>query len=39
VAQPLSVFGTVFTIYLGIGLPCPIDKSLTLGVFPETRVA
>ncbi|NBQ20767.1 MAG: cytochrome b6-f complex subunit IV, partial [Synechococcaceae bacterium WB6_3B_236] len=27
------LFGTVFTIYLGIGACLPIDKSLTLGLF------
>ena len=27
------LFGTAFTIYLGIGAALPIDKSLTLGLF------
>jgi cytochrome b6-f complex subunit 4 len=27
------LFGTVTTIYLGIGAALPIDKSLTLGLF------
>jgi cytochrome b6-f complex subunit 4 len=27
------LFGTLLTIYLGIGACLPIDKSLTLGLF------
>ena len=33
VAMVVFLFGTVFTIYLGIGACLPIDKSLTLGLF------
>jgi cytochrome b6-f complex subunit 4 len=33
VATAVFLFGTVFTIYLGIGATLPIDKSLTLGLF------
>jgi cytochrome b6-f complex subunit 4 len=33
VAMGAFLFGTVFTIYLGIGACIPIDKSLTLGLF------
>lgn len=33
VAMAAFLFGTVFTIYLGIGAALPIDKSLTLGLF------
>ena len=32
-AMAVFLFGTVFTIYLGIGAVLPIDKSLTLGLF------
>jgi cytochrome b6-f complex subunit 4 len=32
-ATALFLFGTLFTIYLGIGATLPIDKSLTLGLF------
>jgi cytochrome b6-f complex subunit 4 len=27
------LFGTAFTLWLGIGSTMPIDKSLTLGLF------
>ena len=33
IAMMFFLFGTVFTIYLGIGACLPIDKSLTLGLF------
>ncbi|MGQ9865937.1 MAG: cytochrome b6-f complex subunit IV [Pseudanabaenaceae cyanobacterium] len=33
VAMAVFLFGTLFTIYLGIGATLPIDKSLTLGLF------
>jgi cytochrome b6-f complex subunit 4 len=33
VATAVFLFGTVFTLYLGIGATLPIDKSLTLGLF------
>ena len=33
IAMSLFLFGTFFTIYLGIGACLPIDKSLTLGLF------
>ena len=33
IATIVFLFGTVFTIYLGIGACFPIDKSLTLGLF------
>ncbi|MBD1920458.1 cytochrome b6-f complex subunit IV [Microcoleus sp. FACHB-831] len=33
VATTLFLFGTLFTIWLGIGATFPIDKSLTLGLF------
>lgn len=33
VAMAVFLFGTAFTIYLGIGATLPIDKSLTLGLF------
>ena len=33
VAMSVFLFGTFFTIYLGIGACLPIDKSLTLGLF------
>jgi cytochrome b6-f complex subunit 4 len=33
VAMAVFLFGTAFTIYLGIGAALPIDKSLTLGLF------
>ena len=33
VAMSIFLFGTVLTIYLGIGACLPIDKSLTLGLF------
>ncbi|MEM1367674.1 MAG: cytochrome b6-f complex subunit IV [Cyanobacteria bacterium P01_H01_bin.15] len=33
VATAVFLFGTVVTIYLGIGATLPIDKSLTLGLF------
>ncbi|HGY5532554.1 MAG: cytochrome b6-f complex subunit IV [Prochlorococcus sp.] len=33
VAMAFFLFGTVMTIYLGIGACLPIDKSLTLGLF------
>jgi cytochrome b6-f complex subunit 4 len=29
----LFLFGTMLTMYLGIGACLPIDKSLTLGLF------
>jgi cytochrome b6-f complex subunit 4 len=32
-ATTVFLFGTLFTIYLGIGACLPIDKSLTLGLF------
>jgi cytochrome b6-f complex subunit 4 len=32
-AMAVFLFGTLFTIYLGIGATLPIDKSLTLGLF------
>jgi cytochrome b6-f complex subunit 4 len=32
-ATAVFLFGTLFTIYLGIGATLPIDKSLTLGLF------
>jgi cytochrome b6-f complex subunit 4 len=32
-ATAVFLFGTVVTIYLGIGATMPIDKSLTLGLF------
>ena len=32
-AMAFFLFGTVFTIYLGIGACFPIDKSLSLGLF------
>ncbi len=32
-AMSLFLFGTVLTMYLGIGACLPIDKSLTLGLF------
>ncbi len=32
-AMAVFLFGTLFTIYLGIGAVLPIDKSLTLGLF------
>lgn len=32
-ATAVFLFGTLFTIYLGIGAALPIDKSLTLGLF------
>ncbi len=32
-ATSVFLFGTLFTIYLGIGACLPIDKSLTLGLF------
>ena len=32
-AMAFFLFGTVFTIYLGIGACLPIDKSLSLGLF------
>jgi cytochrome b6-f complex subunit 4 len=32
VATAIFLFGTLFTIYLGIGATLPIDKSLTLGL-------
>ncbi len=33
VAMGFFMFGTILTIYLGIGACLPIDKSLTLGLF------
>ena len=33
IAMAFFLFGTVITIYLGIGACLPIDKSLTLGLF------
>ena len=33
ISTSLFLFGTLFTIYLGIGACLPIDKSLTLGLF------
>lgn len=33
VAMAVFLFGTVFTLYLGIGAALTIDKSLTLGLF------
>ncbi len=33
VAMTVFLFGTLFTLYLGIGATLPIDKSLTLGLF------
>ncbi len=33
IAMTAFLFGTIFTIYLGIGACLPIDKSLTLGLF------
>jgi len=33
VAMAVFLFGTAFTLYLGIGATLPIDKSLTLGLF------
>lgn len=33
VATAVFLFGTLVTIYLGIGAALPIDKSLTLGLF------
>lgn len=33
VATAVFLFGTLFTIWLGIGATFPIDKSLTLGLF------
>ncbi len=33
VAMAVFLFGTFFTIYLGIGAALPIDKSLTLRLF------
>jgi cytochrome b6-f complex subunit 4 len=33
VAMAVFLFGTAFTLYLGIGSTLPIDKSLTLGLF------
>jgi cytochrome b6-f complex subunit 4 len=33
VATTLFLFGTLFTLYLGIGATMPIDKSLSLGLF------
>ncbi len=33
VATAVFLFGTVFTIWLGIGATMPIDESLTLGLF------
>jgi cytochrome b6-f complex subunit 4 len=33
VATSVFLFGTLVTIYLGIGAALPIDKSLTLGLF------
>ncbi len=32
VAMAIFLFGTLFTLYLGIGAALPIDKSLTLGL-------
>lgn len=33
VATAIFLFGTLVTIYLGIGATLPLDKSLTLGLF------
>ncbi|NJL19914.1 MAG: cytochrome b6-f complex subunit IV [Leptolyngbyaceae cyanobacterium SM1_3_5] len=33
VATTVFLFGTLVTIYLGVGATFPIDKSLTLGLF------
>ena len=33
VASTVFIFGTLVTIWLGIGATMPIDKSLTLGLF------
>ncbi|TAF55638.1 MAG: cytochrome b6-f complex subunit IV [Oscillatoriales cyanobacterium] len=33
VAMAVFLFGTAFTLWLGIGAAMPIDKSLTLGLF------
>nr|ASQ40375.1 cytochrome b6/f complex subunit IV [Cyanoptyche gloeocystis] len=33
IATAVFLFGTLTTIWLGIGATCPIDKSLTLGLF------
>jgi cytochrome b6-f complex subunit 4 len=33
IAMAVFLFGTFFTLWLGIGAACPIDKSLTLGLF------
>ncbi|MEB3161669.1 MAG: cytochrome b6-f complex subunit IV [Prochlorothrix sp.] len=33
IAMAVFLFGTAFTLYLGIGATLPIDKSLTLGLF------
>jgi cytochrome b6-f complex subunit 4 len=33
VATSVFLFGTLFTLWLGIGATLPIDKSLTLGLF------
>jgi cytochrome b6-f complex subunit 4 len=33
VATAVFLFGTLFTLWLGIGATFPIDKSLTLGLF------
>ncbi len=33
IATLVFLFGVVVTIWLGIGATCPIDKSLTLGLF------
>ena len=33
VAMAVFLFGTLFTLWLGIGATFPIDKSLTLGLF------
>ena len=33
VAMAVFLFGTLVTLYLGIGAAMPIDKSLTLGLF------
>ncbi|MGL4498128.1 MAG: cytochrome b6-f complex subunit IV, partial [Planktothrix sp.] len=32
-ATAVFMFGTLFTIWLGVGAIMPIDKSLTLGLF------
>ena len=32
-AMSVFLFGTLFTIWLGVGATLPIDKSLTLGLF------